>query len=99
MDSNRSSSLTIRDLGTFVTIGEGISSAALRHRVTAPVEKCRKVSKPRVSVNTRTSTPSIAVTFLVMTLTYIVLGVIVIWLLGKHVIAQPDRKRPDAQEC
>ena len=46
-------------------------------------------------MNARTSTPNIAVTFLVMTLTYIVLGVIVIWLLGKHVIAQPDIKQLD----
>lgn len=42
-----------------------------------------------------TSTPNIAFTFLAMTLTYFVLGVIVVWLLSKHVIAQPERKVVD----
>jgi len=40
-----------------------------------------------------TTTPNIAVTFLGMTLIYCVLGVIVVWLLSKHVIAQPDRQQ------
>jgi cytochrome d ubiquinol oxidase subunit I len=42
-----------------------------------------------------TSMPNIAITFGVMTLIYFVLGVIVIWLLSKHVIAQPSRKQLD----
>jgi cytochrome d ubiquinol oxidase subunit I len=37
-----------------------------------------------------TSTPNITLTFSIMTLIYFILGVIVVWLLGKHVIAQPD---------
>jgi cytochrome d ubiquinol oxidase subunit I len=42
-----------------------------------------------------TSTPNIAFVFSVMTIVYVFLGVMVIWLLGKHVIAQPDRKQLD----
>ncbi|AEU37136.1 cytochrome ubiquinol oxidase subunit I [Granulicella mallensis] len=42
-----------------------------------------------------TSTPNIAVVFSIMTFVYLLLGVIVVWLLGKHVIAQPDRKQLD----
>jgi cytochrome bd ubiquinol oxidase subunit I len=42
-----------------------------------------------------TSMPNITITFGVMTLIYFVLGVIVIWLLSKHVIAQPGRKQLD----
>jgi len=42
-----------------------------------------------------TTTPNIAVTFLGMTLIYFVLGVIVVWLLSKHVIAQPARQLVD----
>jgi cytochrome d ubiquinol oxidase subunit I len=42
-----------------------------------------------------TSMPNITITFGVMTLIYCVLGVIAIWLLGKHVIAQPGRKQLD----
>jgi cytochrome d ubiquinol oxidase subunit I len=32
-------------------------------------------------------------TFLVMTALYVVLGIIVVWLLSRHVIAVPDRKQ------
>jgi cytochrome d ubiquinol oxidase subunit I len=39
--------------------------------------------------------PNITITFAVMTLVYFVLGIIVAWLLSKHVIAQPDRKQLD----
>ena len=42
-----------------------------------------------------TSTPHIVLSFAVMSIVYIILGVMVIWLLGKHVIAQPDRKQLD----
>jgi cytochrome bd ubiquinol oxidase subunit I len=42
-----------------------------------------------------TSTPNIAVVFSVMMFVYLLLGVIVVWLLSKHVIAQPDRKQLD----
>jgi cytochrome bd ubiquinol oxidase subunit I len=42
-----------------------------------------------------TSMPNIIVTFLVMTFVYFVLGIIVVWLLSKHVIALPDRKQLD----
>ena len=42
-----------------------------------------------------TSMPNIIVTFLVMTFVYFVLGIIVAWLLSKHVIALPDRKQLD----
>src|ERR1700722_16289028 len=42
-----------------------------------------------------TSMPNITITFAVMTLVYFVLGIIVAWLLSKHVIAQPDRKQLD----
>jgi cytochrome d ubiquinol oxidase subunit I len=42
-----------------------------------------------------TSTPNIAVSFAVMSIIYVILGVMVIWLLGKHVIAPPDRKQLD----
>jgi cytochrome d ubiquinol oxidase subunit I len=40
-----------------------------------------------------TSMPNITITFLVMTTLYVILGVIVLWLLGKHVIATPDRQQ------
>jgi cytochrome bd ubiquinol oxidase subunit I len=42
-----------------------------------------------------TSTPNIAIVFSVMMFVYLLLGVIVVWLLSKHVIAQPDRKQLD----
>jgi len=40
-----------------------------------------------------TSMPNVTITFLVMTVLYVILGVIVVWLLSKHVIATPDRKQ------
>jgi cytochrome d ubiquinol oxidase subunit I len=40
-----------------------------------------------------TSMPNVTITFLVMTALYVILGVIVVWLLSKHVIATPDRKQ------
>ena len=39
-----------------------------------------------------TSMPNVTITFLVMTVLYVILGVIVVWLLSKHVITTPDRK-------
>jgi cytochrome d ubiquinol oxidase subunit I len=42
-----------------------------------------------------TSTPNIAVAFTIMTLVYLLLGVVVIWLLSRHVIAQPEAKQLD----
>jgi cytochrome d ubiquinol oxidase subunit I len=42
-----------------------------------------------------TSTPNIAISFAVMSIVYVILGVMVLWLLGKHVIALPDRKQLD----
>jgi cytochrome d ubiquinol oxidase subunit I len=46
-----------------------------------------------------TSMPNVRITFLTMTAVYLILGVIVFWLLGKHVIAAPDTtqlERPGA---
>jgi cytochrome d ubiquinol oxidase subunit I len=40
-----------------------------------------------------TSMPNVAITFLVMTALYVVLGIIVVWLLSRHVIVVPDRKQ------
>jgi cytochrome d ubiquinol oxidase subunit I len=37
--------------------------------------------------------PNVTITFFVMTALYVILGVIVVWLLSKHVIATPDRKQ------
>ena len=45
--------------------------------------------------NAVTPTPNIALTLLVMTLTYIALGTIVLWLLNKHVLAKPESRRLD----
>ena len=45
--------------------------------------------------NAVTPTPNIALTLLVMTLTYIALGTIVLWLLYKHVLAKPESRRLD----
>jgi cytochrome d ubiquinol oxidase subunit I len=44
-----------------------------------------------------TSMPNITITFLVMTVVYGVLGIIVIWLLRKHVIALPEKKQLDGR--
>ena len=40
-----------------------------------------------------TSMPNVTITFLAMTALYVILGVIVVWLLSRHVIATPDRKQ------
>ena len=40
-----------------------------------------------------TSMPNVTLTFLVMTALYVVLGIIVVWLLSRHVIATPERKQ------
>jgi cytochrome bd ubiquinol oxidase subunit I len=40
-----------------------------------------------------TSMPNVTITFLVMTALYVILGIIVLWLLGKHVIATSDREQ------
>jgi cytochrome bd ubiquinol oxidase subunit I len=34
--------------------------------------------------------PNVTITLLVMTAVYVILGIIVIWLLGRHVIAAPE---------
>ena len=39
-----------------------------------------------------TSMPNVTITFLVMTTLYLVLGIIVVWLLSRHVIATPKGK-------
>jgi cytochrome d ubiquinol oxidase subunit I len=40
-----------------------------------------------------TSLPNITITFLAMTGVYVILGISVVWLLSKHVIASPDTKQ------
>jgi cytochrome d ubiquinol oxidase subunit I len=40
-----------------------------------------------------TSMPNVTITFLVMTAVYVVLGIIVVWLLSRHVIAVPETKQ------
>jgi cytochrome d ubiquinol oxidase subunit I len=40
-----------------------------------------------------TSMPNVTVTLLAMTALYVVLGIIVVWLLSRHVIAVPERKQ------
>lgn len=42
--------------------------------------------------------PNVTITLTVMTIVYLILGIIVVWLLGKHVIAVPDTKQLDAAE-
>jgi cytochrome d ubiquinol oxidase subunit I len=39
-----------------------------------------------------TSMPNITITFLAMTVLYVILGIIVVWLLSRHVIATPKAK-------
>ena len=39
-----------------------------------------------------TSMPNVTITFLVMTALYVILGIIVVWLLSRHVIATPKAK-------
>jgi cytochrome d ubiquinol oxidase subunit I len=36
-----------------------------------------------------TSMPNVTITLLVMTAVYVILGIIVVWLLSRHVIAAP----------
>ncbi|MEA2263130.1 MAG: cytochrome bd ubiquinol oxidase subunit, partial [Acidobacteriaceae bacterium] len=45
-----------------------------------------------------TSMPNVTITFLAMTALYVVLGIIVVWLLSRHVIAVPDRKQLERPE-
>jgi cytochrome d ubiquinol oxidase subunit I len=45
-----------------------------------------------------TSMPNVSITFGVMTALYVVLGIIVVWLLSRHVIAAPDTKRVEDAE-
>ena len=45
-----------------------------------------------------TSVPNISVTFTLMTILYLILGVIATWLLGKHVIAAPETRRVEEEE-
>ena len=39
-----------------------------------------------------TSMPNVTITFFAMTALYVILGIIVVWLLSRHVIAVPDSK-------
>jgi cytochrome d ubiquinol oxidase subunit I len=45
-----------------------------------------------------TSMPNVSITFGVMTALYVVLGIIVVWLLSRHVIAAPDTKQLERAE-
>lgn len=45
-----------------------------------------------------TSMPNVTFTFLTMTAVYMILGVIVVWLLSKHVIAVPDTEQVQRPE-
>jgi cytochrome bd ubiquinol oxidase subunit I len=40
-----------------------------------------------------TSMPNVMITFLAMTAVYVILGIIVVWLLSRHVIAVPETKQ------
>ena len=40
-----------------------------------------------------TSMPNVTITFLAMTAVYMILGIIVVWLLSRHVIAVPETKQ------
>lgn len=40
-----------------------------------------------------TSMPNVTITFLTMTAVYVILGIIVVWLLSRHVIAVPETKQ------
>jgi cytochrome bd ubiquinol oxidase subunit I len=40
-----------------------------------------------------TSMPNVAITFLTMTAVYVILGIIVVWLLSRHVIAASETKQ------
>jgi cytochrome d ubiquinol oxidase subunit I len=46
-----------------------------------------------------TSMPNVSITFGVMTALYVVLGIIVVWLLSRHVIAAPDTKQLERAEA
>jgi cytochrome d ubiquinol oxidase subunit I len=45
-----------------------------------------------------TSMPNVTITFLAMTAVYVILGIMVVWLLSKHVIAAPDTKQLERTE-
>jgi cytochrome d ubiquinol oxidase subunit I len=40
-----------------------------------------------------TPMPNVAITFAIMTAIYVILGILVVWLLGKHVITAPEARR------
>jgi cytochrome d ubiquinol oxidase subunit I len=44
-----------------------------------------------------TSMPNVAITFLMMTAVYAILGIIVLWLLSRHVIAAPETSQLERQ--
>jgi cytochrome d ubiquinol oxidase subunit I len=44
-----------------------------------------------------TSMPNVTITFLAMTGVYAILGIIVVWLLSRHVIAVPETKQLERQ--
>jgi len=45
-----------------------------------------------------TSLPYVSITFILMTIVYLILGVITAWLLGKHVIASPETRLIEKEE-
>jgi cytochrome d ubiquinol oxidase subunit I len=45
-----------------------------------------------------TSMPNLTITFSVMTALYVILGVLVVWLLSRHVIAAPETKQVEHPE-
>jgi cytochrome d ubiquinol oxidase subunit I len=45
-----------------------------------------------------TSMPNVTITFTVMTALYVILGVLVVWLLSRHVIAAPETKQIEHPE-
>jgi cytochrome d ubiquinol oxidase subunit I len=49
--------------------------------------------------DTVTSMPDVSITFGVMTALYVVLGIIVVWLLSRHVITAPDTKQVERAEA
>jgi cytochrome d ubiquinol oxidase subunit I len=44
-----------------------------------------------------TSMPNVTITFLTMTAVYVILGIIVVWLLSRHVIAVPETTQLEHQ--
>ena len=45
-----------------------------------------------------TSMPNVTLTFSVMSAVYVILGIVVVWLLSRHVIAAPETKQIERPE-